>query len=57
VVVVVVVARPHDYGTGEEYDRQDEDDAGDDDHPRRGHIERGRLDPLWRRGGDSSRHG
>jgi hypothetical protein len=54
---MVVVAGPNDDGTGKERDREDEDDAGDDDHPRRGRVERGRLDPRWRRGGDMMRHG
>ena len=50
--VVMVVAGPHDDGTGKEHDRENEDDAGDDDDPRGGRVERGRLDPRRRRGGD-----
>ena len=63
VVEVVTVVMPEDYGAGEEDDRQDEKDPGDDHDPRRGRVEPGRLGPLRRRRaevgsrGDGSRLG
>jgi hypothetical protein len=57
VIVVAVVVVPEDYGAGKEYDRQDENDPGDNHHPRCGRVEPGWLGP-WRRRrsrGDGSR--
>jgi hypothetical protein len=61
VVILVAVVMPEDYGAGEEDDRQDENDPGDNHHPRRGRIQPRRLGPWRRRGrrscGDGSRLG
>jgi hypothetical protein len=60
-VVMAMAVVPEDHGAGKEYDRQDEDDPGDNHHPRRGRIEPRRLGPWRRRGrrscGDGSRLG
>jgi hypothetical protein len=58
-VEVVTVVMPKDHGAGKEYDRQDENDPGDDHDPRRGHIKAGRLDRSWGHGSlrDGSRPG
>jgi len=59
--VMTAVVMPEDYGAGKEYDRQDENDAGDNHNPRCGHVELGRFGlrrRWWRRGcGDGSRLG
>jgi hypothetical protein len=36
--VVALVKRPENHRAGEEHGREDENDAGDDHHPRRGRI-------------------
>jgi hypothetical protein len=60
-VVMAMAVVPEDHGAGEEYDRQDENDPGDNHHPRRGRIEPRWLGPWGRRGrgnrGDGSRLG
>ena len=62
--VITAVVMPENYGAGKEYDRQDENDPGDNHNPRRGRVELGRLGPRrwrrwrrWRRCGDGSRLG
>jgi hypothetical protein len=59
--VITAVVMPENYGAGKEYDRQDENDPGDNHNPRRGRVEPGRLGPRrwrrWRRCGDGSRLG
>jgi hypothetical protein len=54
--VVAVIVEPDDHGTGEEDGGEDENDPGNDHHPRCGHIEPGGLDSLvrwrWRSCGD-----
>ncbi len=62
VMIAMALVVPEDYGAGKEYDRQDEDDPGDNHHPRRGCVEPGWLGPRWRRRrrrsrGDGSRLG
>ena len=60
-VVMAMAVVPEDHGAGKEYDRQDENDPGDDHDPRRDRIEPRRLGPRRRRGrrscGDGSRLG
>ncbi len=60
-VVMAMAVVPEDHGAGKEYDRQDENDPGDDHDPRRDRIEPRRLGPRrWRRRrsrGDGSRLG
>jgi len=60
-VVMAMAVVPEDDGAGKEYDRQDENDPGDNHHPRRGRIEPRWLGPWRRRGrrscGDGSRLG
>jgi hypothetical protein len=59
VKAVAVLVVPEDYGAGKEYDRQDENDPGDNHHPRCRRVEPGRLG-QWRRRrscGDGSRMG
>src|SRR5262249_1093857 len=46
VMTAVVMAITEDHGAGEEDDRQDEDDPGNDHHPRRGRVDLRRLDHL-----------
>src|SRR6516165_632669 len=46
IAVIAVVVKPHDHGAGEEDGREDENDPGDDHHPRCGHIEPGGRDVL-----------
>jgi len=59
VIAVALVVVPEDYGAGEEDDRQDEKDPGDDHDPRCGCVEPGRLGRRGRRRrrscGDGSR--
>ena len=59
-IAVTMVVVPEDYCAGEEDDRQDEKDPGDDHDPRRGRVEPGQLSPRWwrrrrRSRGDGSR--
>lgn len=46
---MVMVVMPADCGAGEEDDRHDENNAGDDYHPRRSLVEPGRLCYVRRR--------
>lgn len=64
VAVMAGVVRSHDHGAREEYDRDDENDPGDDHHPRRGGVEPARFGlrhqrwrRRWRGRGDGSRRG
>jgi hypothetical protein len=59
--VMTAVVVPENYGAGKEYDRQDENDPGDNHNPRCGCVEPGRLGlrrwRRWRSCGDGSRLG
>jgi hypothetical protein len=49
VVIVIRLVMPGDRSAGEEDNRHDENDAGNDHHPRRGLVKPGRLCHRQRR--------
>lgn len=60
VAMVITLAVPENQGAGDKDRPDDEDDAGNDHHPRRGLVEPRRLFPRrgwWWRGGYGSRRG